>query len=121
MAREEWSGQPDESSGGSVGLVLALILGGIVLVLLLACGGGFAFVRMAGEAQVEARVAEEEAVAAARDAHREVDKAMLRISKPAVRSTRDSAGRAVPASNGSLPCPTGVSHRTIARVRVWAR
>jgi hypothetical protein len=76
---------------------------------------------MAQEAQVEARLAEEEAAVAARDAHREVDKAMLRIPEPAVRSMRSSTGRAVPVSNGSLPCPTGVSHRTMARVRVWAR
>jgi hypothetical protein len=79
MAREEWSGQPDEPSGGSIGLVLALILGGIVLVLLLACGGGLAFFWMAQKAQVEARLAEEEAAVAARDAEREAARAAVRL------------------------------------------
>jgi hypothetical protein len=85
MAREEWSGEPDEPSGGSVGLVLALILGGVVLLLLLVCGGGLAFVWMAREAQVEARLAEEEAAVAARDAHREADMAAIRLPEGGVK------------------------------------
>jgi hypothetical protein len=80
MARDEWSGQPDEPSGGSVGLVLALIVGGVVLVLL-ACGGGLAFFWMARDA----RLAEEEAAMAAREAEREAARAAVRLPEGAVK------------------------------------